>query len=586
MMNQESVNLARKLRPKTFDQVIGQGLSIKILQNSLYLKKYFPVYLFAGQRGCGKTTTARIFAAAVNCYNLSLFQQNPSQHPMPCLTCGSCLAMADGSHPDFIEIDAASHTGVDHVRQLIESAAYVPLLGQKKVYLIDEAHMLSKAAFNAFLKILEEPPQTVLFMLATTERNKIPETVLSRCFQLSFTSIEHEQLRQYLAKICQEESIVIDDQALDLVIEETDGSARDALNLLEQVRFSQGAVTPETIVNLLGKVSNTVIIQLVSLVIEQKSADFLLYVKNVIDTGCSAQLLWELVTELLRALLWVKNGVEELPNHFSRHGGDVKELADKTDQRRLYEMLSVLWAHELLFLQTSQKHLFLEMILLQLCHNTPTSGAEGLYKPTVIKKTVTTSAAAPVKQNILTSSAIASEMTSVPLVQKQNILENNIEPLDEKTVVWHKALEKIIETNDDAFLHAILKQAKFVAYQQNSGTLTLQLSNNGSFFKDKIRECTTSFKTVLTESFTGFVAIDFVELDVSVRVKPLERQPMSAPLPPKQVSSPGSYAQKNNDEKVKTQSPGMRTLNVDDKEQWPSANILLNHIPGVIKIEE
>lgn len=577
MNTQENVNLARKLRPKTFDQVIGQGLSIKILQNSLYLKKYFPVYLFAGQRGCGKTTTARIFAAAVNCYSLTLFQQNPSQHPMPCLTCGSCLAMAEGSHPDFIEIDAASHTGVDHVRQIIESAAYVPLLGQKKVYLIDEAHMLSKAAFNAFLKILEEPPQTVLFMLATTERNKIPETVLSRCFQLSFTSIEHAQLRAYLAGICREESIDIEDQALDLVIEETDGSARDALNVLEQLRFSQTAVTQETIVNLLGKVSSSVIIKLVTLVIEQKPAEFLLYMQNVIATGCSAQLLWELMIELLRSLLWIKNGVQDVPNHFARHSEEITSLAALLDQRRLHSMLSFLWEHELLFLQTAQKHVFLEMLLLSLCNNTFTSGSEGSYKPPMVKKTAPAAMPTLVKQAVSnTMGSLESQQT--PSIQKTETIEQTVVLLDEKSAVWHNALTKIIETNSDAFLHAVLKQAKFVEYQQNTGMVRLQLSNNGSFFKDKIRECLPSFKAVMTEYFPGFTGIDFAETNNAALIKS---------LPPKPTSTPGSTAQKtNNDEKAKSQASGMRTLNVDDKEQWPSANILLNHFPGVIKIEE
>jgi len=155
-MNTEHVNLnlARKWRSRNFDQIVGQDLAIRMLRNSLYLSQFFPVYLFAGQRGCGKTSTARVFASAINCANLSKFQKNPKKCHVPCLECESCCAMLSGNHPDFIEIDAASHTGVDNVRQIIESSSYMPLMGKKKIYLIDEAHMLSKAAFNAFLKIL------------------------------------------------------------------------------------------------------------------------------------------------------------------------------------------------------------------------------------------------------------------------------------------------------------------------------------------------------------------------------------------------------------------------------------------------
>ena len=156
------LNLARKWRSRDFDHIIGQDLSVRILKNSLYLDHFFPVYLFAGQRGCGKTTTARVFASAINCEQFEQFRKQPKKHIVPCLACASCIAMLEGKHPDFIEMDAASHTGVDNIRSIIDASSLLPLMGRKKIYLIDEAHMLSKAAFNAFLKILEEPPASVL----------------------------------------------------------------------------------------------------------------------------------------------------------------------------------------------------------------------------------------------------------------------------------------------------------------------------------------------------------------------------------------------------------------------------------------
>ena len=185
-MNEIQLNLTRKWRAQYFDQIIGQDLSVKMLKNSLYRGHFFLFICFAGQRGTGKTSMARVFAAAINCQVLPLFQKDPKSNIMPCMQCASCLAMHAGKHPDFIEIDAASHTGVDNVRQIIDSAAFLPLMGQKKIYLIDEAHMLSKAAFNAFLKILEEPPMSALFILATTDPQKIIDTVRSRCFQVCF----------------------------------------------------------------------------------------------------------------------------------------------------------------------------------------------------------------------------------------------------------------------------------------------------------------------------------------------------------------------------------------------------------------
>lgn len=183
-MKNHNLNLTRKWRSKQFDQVVGQDLSVKILKNSLYKGYLFPVYLFSGQHGCGKTSVARIFASAINCELLSTFQKDPQSTKIPCLICASCKAMGGNNHPDFFEIDAASHTGVDNIRMIIDSSSLLPLMGKTKIYLIDEAHMLSKAAFNAFLKILEEPPASVVFILATTDIDKIIDTVKSRCFQL------------------------------------------------------------------------------------------------------------------------------------------------------------------------------------------------------------------------------------------------------------------------------------------------------------------------------------------------------------------------------------------------------------------
>ena len=237
-----TLNLARKWRSRTFDEIVGQDMAVSMLRNSLYKNHFFPVYLFAGQKGCGKTSSARILAAAANCAELSTFQSDPGKQAVPCLKCDSCSSMYNGTHPDFIEIDAASHTGVDDVRALLESCSFMPLMGSKKVYLIDEAHMLSKAAFNAFLKVLEEPPAQVLFMMATTELHKIPETVRSRCFQLHFNPIDRSLLHAHLTTICAEENIVCDPDALTLILQETDGSARDAINLLEQVRFASDTI--------------------------------------------------------------------------------------------------------------------------------------------------------------------------------------------------------------------------------------------------------------------------------------------------------------------------------------------------------
>ncbi|HEB41719.1 MAG TPA: DNA polymerase III subunit gamma/tau, partial [Candidatus Dependentiae bacterium] len=262
-----TLNLARKWRSQDFDHIIGQDLLIRMLKNSLYIGQYFPVYLFSGQRGCGKTTTARVFASALNCKRLAEFRKEPKNISIPCLTCDSCCAMREGKHPDFIEIDAASHTGVDNVRHIIESSSLLPLMGQKKIYLIDETHMLSKSAFNALLKILEEPPSSALFILATTNLDKIIDTVRSRCFQLFFAPVDQRPLLKHLNSICKQEGITCKTAALELIVSQTEGSVRDALNLLEQVRFSSSVVTKDAVLKVLGHIDDKQLINMLEAVL-------------------------------------------------------------------------------------------------------------------------------------------------------------------------------------------------------------------------------------------------------------------------------------------------------------------------------
>jgi DNA polymerase-3 subunit gamma/tau len=355
-----NINLARKLRPKIFEEIIGQDLSIRMLKNSLYLNKFFPVYLFSGQRGCGKTSTARVFGSAINCKKLNSFQKDAHTNRIPCLECESCKSMLRSSHPDFIEMDAASHTGVDSVRQIIESCAYLPLSGYKKIYLIDEAHMLSRAAFNAFLKILEEPPTSTIFILATTEIQKIPETVRSRCFQVIFNRIQNKFLLEYMKKICVDEKINAEDKALSLLVNENDGSARDAINALEQVRFSGKKVTSELVLKSLGKISDKELYELMKFIIDQNPRGLLEQLNKIDFESLSAQSLWNMTVEFFRSLLWLKYGVS------GERVNSLENLAKKCSINRVHALLQILWSQEPLFLQTPQKHLFLEAALLNM----------------------------------------------------------------------------------------------------------------------------------------------------------------------------------------------------------------------------
>ncbi len=216
-----------KYRPQTFTDLIGQASIVKTLQNAVKSEKPSHAYLFSGSRGTGKTSTARIFAKALNCENLT--------EGSPCGTCKICTDTAEGNLIDVLEIDAASHTGVDNIRDLIEKIEFTPTYAQRKVYIIDEVHMLSKGAFNALLKTLEEPPDHAYFLLATTEMHKIPETIISRCQTFIFHRFSLEQLVDRLDYICKTEGFNAEREALECIARKAEGGLRDAISLLEQI---------------------------------------------------------------------------------------------------------------------------------------------------------------------------------------------------------------------------------------------------------------------------------------------------------------------------------------------------------------
>lgn len=356
------LNLARKWRSKNFDQIIGQDLTIRALKNSLFIDHLFPVYLFSGQRGCGKTTTARVFTAAINCQNLENFRKEPRTFKLPCLECQSCLLMANGKHPDFIEIDAASHTGVDNVRNIIEAAALLPVVGRKRIYLIDEAHMLSKAAFNAFLKILEEPPKSTLFILATTDPGKIIETVRSRCLQLFFGAIESTALKTHLRQICVTEQICCDDGALDLIIKETDGCARDAINMLERVRFTGQKISENMVLLALGYPDVAQLEKIFEILLVQREIGLLLTQLDLVNlTRYAPDFIWKRLLHLVRDAWRIKFNlpVTGVSDNF-------KSVIVQVEIDQLVTLLEHFCAQEQLFMKSAYPHLFLELFLVGL----------------------------------------------------------------------------------------------------------------------------------------------------------------------------------------------------------------------------
>ena len=254
--------LARKYRPSTFSEVVGQEHILKALENSIQHNKLHQAYIFSGTRGVGKTTIARVFAKCLNCQKTDM--------PMlePCNECTACMEIKDGRHIEFLEVDAASRTGVDDMRELLESVQYKPANARYKIYLIDEVHMLSKSSFNALLKTLEEPPPHVMFLMATTEAEKVPKTVLSRCLQLNLKVIPETQIREHIQSLLDLENINYDDESLNLIANSAQGSIRDGLTLLDQaIAHGNGVLESDQVKALLGTIDQSYIIELVNHVV-------------------------------------------------------------------------------------------------------------------------------------------------------------------------------------------------------------------------------------------------------------------------------------------------------------------------------
>ncbi len=293
--------LARKYRPQTFDEIVMQDHITRTLTNAIVSNRVAHAILFSGPRGTGKTTVARILAKAMNC------KEGPI--PAPCNVCRSCIEITTGNAVDVFEIDGASNNSVDQVRELRENVKYMPAHSLYKIYVIDEVHMLSLAAFNALLKTLEEPPSHVMFIFATTELRKIPVTILSRCQHHDFRRIDVESISKHLETICSKENVDIAVESLRLIAHEADGSMRDALSLLDQVMTcSDGAVSHDQVLELLGVLDRKIIFDLSAAIFSKDTSGLLDMVEEIYASGHDMKKLYRDFIEHFRNLLVVKMG--------------------------------------------------------------------------------------------------------------------------------------------------------------------------------------------------------------------------------------------------------------------------------------
>ncbi len=371
--------LYRKYRPQTLDDVCGQDVIVKIIKNSILNNQINHAYLFAGPRGTGKTSIAKIFAKIINC-----------EHPKDCKPCGKCVSCTQKNNSDIVEIDAASNNGVDEIRELRNKVNLLPAYGKYKVYIIDEVHMLTQGAFNALLKTLEEPPAHVIFILATTDPHKVIETILSRCQRLDFKKISNQAIVENLKKIAKKEKIDIDENALNEIAKLADGGMRDSVGMLDQARaYTEGKITINDIHDINGTLTESNLKELLENVINNELDEILEKIDKYNDQGKNFVKLIEEFTDFIRNILLFK----EAPNYFKEKIKNVEnyeEISTKIQISELFSIIETLNKYSFEMKNNNNSKLLFELALIKIISNknseTVENSVQNVEKAQNIKK--------------------------------------------------------------------------------------------------------------------------------------------------------------------------------------------------------
>ena len=478
--------LARKWRPQGFDDLVGQETVVKTFENAITNDKIVHAYLFSGPRGVGKTSSARILAKALNCEDRAGSE--------PCGKCQSCQAITDGASVDVFEIDGASNNSVDAVRELRETVKYAPSGGKYKIYIIDEVHMLSTSAFNALLKTLEEPPEHVIFIFATTEPKKIPSTILSRCQHHAFRRISKNRIKEQLKKITDKEKINISDRALDMIAKAADGSMRDALTLMDQAYSFSDSITEQELQSLLGLPEIDIIHNLSETILTGNISETLVIIKELTDRGSDLRQLTKELVEQFRNIAIVK--VSEDAGGLLEFSEDEVQKYKKYSSGVSIEQLTLLMS-ELLRLEAEVRNAInprytLELGLLR------TSFIKGMTSIEDVVKMIsgyTGGSTIPID----TEASHAPSVDSPPAKKKTVAVNDNVtvppvQKLD-KDETW-KQLINIIDA-DDHRLACKLSEAKVIDI--NETELVIGFNGGMSFLADSIEKSSSVIKAKLLE---------------------------------------------------------------------------------------
>lgn len=474
--------IARKWRPQSFAELVGQDHIGRTLYNSLKSGTVHPALLFTGPRGTGKTSTARILAKSIRCPNAVDF--------VPCNECQSCQEIAQSSSIDVMEIDGASNNGVDAIRELRDTVGYMPSFGKYKVYIIDEVHMLSTSAFNALLKTLEEPPPHVKFIMATTEVHKIPQTILSRCQRFDFRRISTKMITDHLTKICSKESVVFEPEALWVIARQGDGSMRDSQSLLEQVMtFTNKSLTYEKVVDILGLTDRALLIKTLEALVNRDQKNILQVIEQLTQTATEPQRFAEDFLESLRNLMIVKvsgaagSMILDIPDS---EIASLNQMADTCSEEEIHLLFDMGMKGVGDILKSHDPRLVLEMVLLRMAQAPKLQSLKALLqgrtmeaprKPSPTAPTPVASAAPRVSVSAAPKAAVASQ---------EPIANLNLSPMEK----WVTFIARI--KAQDTILGAKLESILFIS--ETDKKLALGAPAKLSFLKTQLTEANTAKK--------------------------------------------------------------------------------------------
>lgn len=363
----------RKFRPKIFDDVLGQEHVTRTLKNQILTDNIAHAYLFSGIRGTGKTSTAKIFSRAVNCLN--------NHDGNPCNECEICRSILDETNMDVIEMDAASNNGVEDIRELRDKVKFLPVKSKYKVYIIDEVHMLSKGAFNALLKTLEEPPEHLLFILATTEPQKIPATILSRCQRFDLKRIKSSVIVENMKTICEEISIDYDEKALKLIAANSEGAMRDALSILDRcVSFNDDKIDYDTVINLLGTVNYQSVLKAANLIIDRDIKNTMVLVDDILNMGKEITIFLDELIICFRNMLIIKttNSTDNLMRISEEEAQELKNVSSKISVDEIVKFIEELSTAQLECKRALNPRVLLETKLIKMLNVTKNTNIDEL----------------------------------------------------------------------------------------------------------------------------------------------------------------------------------------------------------------